>query len=179
MPFFQETLTMLSKLPFAIAILGMIGGVSIAILFGVNEAIFKDAIQDGLSRNAKIQQMTDPQAKAEAIGNEAAKNWRYYQRFHFHATGIGAMSLSLLLFVAFVGAPERLRLVAGYLTAVGGFLYPFIWLFAAIYGPGMGRHEAKEAFALFGYSGGVFLIGAIMILGLAVRYPLRTPKATS
>ena len=168
---------MLRKLPFGIAILGMIGGVCIAILFGVNEDIFKSAIQDGLSLNAKIQRMADPQAKAEAIEKESAKNWRYYQRFHFHSIGIGATSLSLLLFLAFVGAPAPLRHIAGYLTAVGGFFYPFVWLFAAIYGPEMGRHEAKEAFAVFGYAGGVFLVGVVMILGLTVRYPLRIPRS--
>jgi len=41
-----------------------------------------------------------------------------------------------------------------------------------MYGPEMGRHEAKETFAFFGYMGGVFLIGTLLILILSFRYPL-------
>lgn len=165
---------MLARLPFGIAILGMVGGVSIAVLFGLNEDIFKNAIDDGLARNAQIQSIADPEAQARTHAAEAEKNWRYYQRFHFHSTGIGAMSLSLLLCLAFIEAPRRLRQSASWLTAVGGFLYPFVWLFAGIYGPTMGRSEAKEAFALFGYAGGVFLVGVVLTLFLVLRYPLRT-----
>lgn len=57
------------------------------------------------------------------------------------------------------------------LMSIGGLLYPFVWLFAGIYGPEMGRTEAKEAFAIFGYMGGLFLVGAIftLILGIVIR----------
>ncbi len=164
---------MLRKLPFLLAIAGMFGGVFIAILFGVNEDMFQARIAAGLEQNVKIQAMTDPVAKAEKIKVEADKNWRNYQRFHFHATGIGAMMLALLLFLAQVEASEKLKLTAAYLIAIGGFFYPFVWLFAGIYGPQMGRHEAKEAFRIFGYSGGLFLVGALITMGIAARYKIR------
>ena len=150
----------------------MIGGVFIAVLFGVNEEMFKERIQRGLDKNQKIQSMVDPAAKAAKITSEAEKNWRYYQRFHFHATGIGAMMMGLLLFLFRLNAPNRLKDIAAYLVSVGGFLYPFVWLFAGIYGPEMGRTEAKEAFAIFGYMGGVFLLGGLATLGLAYKYDL-------
>jgi hypothetical protein len=63
------------------------------------------------------------------------------------------------------------------MISVGGFLYPFIWLFAGIYGPEMGRNEAKEAFAIFGYMGGVCLLGMIMASYLAIAKELRFPQA--
>jgi hypothetical protein len=165
---------MIRKVPFLLAILGMVGGVFIAILFGVNEDIFKDRIQAGLAQNVKIQAMAEGPEKSAKISSESEKNWRYYQRFHFHATGIGAMMIGLLIFLMFVDAPTKLTATASYLVAVGGFLYPFVWLFAGMYGPEMGRSEAKEAFAIFGYMGGLFLAGGILTLYMTIRYPLRS-----
>jgi hypothetical protein len=52
-------------------------------------------------------------------------------------------------------------------------MYPFVWLFAAMYGPILGRSEAKEAFAIFGYAGGVYLVGLILIFILVAKYPLK------
>lgn len=167
---------MLSKIPYLIAILGMIGGVSIAIVFGANEKLIKDKIANGLAQNAAIDAIEDPARKAEKISEEKDKNWRYYQRYHFHATGIGAMSLSLLLLLGFLQAGDLIRKVAAYFVAFGGFLYPFVWLLAGMYGPEIGRDVAKEKFAVFGYMGGVFLAGAVLTLVLAVLYPVRFPE---
>ena len=164
---------MLQKLPFHLAILGMIGGVFVAILFGINEDMFKSKINEGLSRNVKIQEINDPVVKEAKIKSEADKNWRYYQRFHFHATGIGSMSLALLTFLIFIGGDGRAKIVVAYATSVGGFLYPFVWLFAGLFGPEMGRDEAKESFAFFGYMGGLFLLGAIGVLVLSIVRPVR------
>jgi hypothetical protein len=166
---------MLKKIPYMLALLGMTGGVFIAILFGVNEDIFKDKIKVGLQNNVKIQQMEDEGAKAEMLAAEAAKNWRYYQRFHFHATGIGAMSLATLVFLMFLGAPEKQKLITSYAVSIGGFLYPFVWLGAALYGPEIGRGAAKEAFAFFGYMGGVFLLGLVATIVLTVKHDVGRP----
>ena len=160
---------MLQRIPFALAALGMFGGVLIAIFFGIGEDWFKDRIAAGLERNAVIQAIEDPAARAAEVAAEKSKCWRYYLRYHFHATGLGAMSLALLLLVNRMRASRTLERVASYLVAIGGLLYPFVWLFAAIYGPEMGRHEAKEAFALFGYSGGLVLVGIALILFLIFR----------
>lgn len=167
---------MLQKIPFLITIFGIILGVFIAILFGVNEDMFKEKIKDGLSRNVKIQQIEDAAEKDAKIKSESEKNWRYYQRFHFHSTGIGAMALGLLLLLAFVGAPGNLKNIVNLAISVGGVLYPFVWLFAGLYGPEMGRDQAKEAFAFFGYMGGVFLLGSIGALVLTAKYPLKFAK---
>jgi uncharacterized membrane protein YedE/YeeE len=45
---------MTSRIPFVIAILTLISGVFISIIFGVNEDFFKDKIKEGLSKNEKI-----------------------------------------------------------------------------------------------------------------------------
>ena len=161
---------MTRKIPFFLAILSMIGGVFISILFAVNEEMFIRRIHAGLEKNIKIQQISSEQERLAKITTETEKNWRYYQRFHFHATGIGAMMLGLLLFLSSLNAPSSFVIVAKYMVSIGGFLYPFVWLFAGIYGPEMGRSEAKESFALFGYMGGVFLAGGVWTLWLGLRY---------
>ncbi len=160
---------MLQRIPFAMAILSMAGGVFIAILFGVNEEFFLDRIKVGLEKNVKVQAITSPEEKATKIKSETDKNWRYYQRYHFHATGIGAMMMGMLLFLSQLKLSPKSFYPPAYLLAVGGLLYPFVWLFAGIYGPEMGRSEAKEAFAIFGYMGGLFLVGSLWTLVLSLK----------
>ncbi len=161
---------MIKRIPFFLALLSIVGGVFISILFAVNEDLFQKNITAGLEKNVKIQSITDATEKAAKMKGEQDKNWRYYQRFHFHATGIGAMMMGILLLLAGLKAPKNLVTIASYMVAVGGFLYPFVWLFAGIYGPEMGRSEAKEAFAIFGYMGGVFLVGGILSMFLSLKY---------
>ena len=164
------------RLPYIIALLGMILGVFISILFGANEGIFKDKIARDLNQNEQITQIVDTTEREAKLTAEKSKNWRYYQRYHFHATGISGISLATLLLLAFSLAPATIKLVASYLVSLGGFFYPFVWLFAAMYGPIMGRTEAKESFAIFGYMGGVFLVGLIIAIVLFTKYPFRFQK---
>lgn len=169
---------MKEKIPFIITLLSMICGVFIAILFGVNESIFKEQISRDLYANEKIMSIVDEAERNEKIKTEENKNWRYYQRFHFHSTGISAMSLGALILLAFSLAPKNLGLASSYMISLGGFFYPFVWLFAGIYGPVMGRSAAKEAFAIFGYMGGVFLFGLILATFILIKYPIKFFKKT-
>jgi hypothetical protein len=164
---------MKQKIPFILALLGMVGGVSISILFGINESIFKDKITSDLKLNKKIMSIVNTTERESKIDKEESKVWRYYQRFHFHSTGISAMTLSALILLTFSMAPSIFKLIASYMISAGGFLYPFVWLFAALYGPIMGRSEAKESFAIFGYMGGLFLLGLFFALTILIRYPVK------
>lgn len=167
---------MIARIPFVIALLTLIGGVFISILFGFNEEYFKNKINEGLSKNEKISLIQDAVEKDAVLKSESDKNWRYYQRFHFHATGIGSIMMGVLLFISFSSAPERLKNITSYAVSIGGFLYPFVWLFAAIYGPELGRAVAKEKYAIFGYMGGLFLIGLLLSLYIALKYSLKPNK---
>ena len=164
---------MIRKIPFLLAILGMAGGVLIAIFFATNEDGFQTKIRAGLEKNAKIMEIADPAKREEKISKDSGRFWKYYQRFHFHATGIGAMMMGLLLFLTRLNAPVKFVTLSSYMVSLGGFLYPFVWLFAGIYGPEMGAEEAKEAFAIFGYMGGIFLVGTILTFILALRFDLK------
>jgi uncharacterized membrane protein len=150
----------------------MVSGVFISILFGVNEDLFKNKIQEGLSQNQKIMKISDEVVREEKIKQESSKNWRYYQRFHFHATAIGSMSIAILVLLSFIHAPAKFKVVTSWLIGLGGLLYPFVWLFAAIYGPIMGRSQAKEAFKIFAFGGGAYLVGLLILVFLLLKYPL-------
>lgn len=151
-----------TKIPIALAILTMISGVSIAVLFGANEELFKGTIERQLLANPKYSSIQDHVEQKKQMSAEQDKVWRYYQRFHFHATGIGAMSLAALTFLLLLTSASVLRTISAWMLAVGGFLYPYVWLFAAIWGPEIGRSAAKEKFAVLGYMGGVFLVGLVL-----------------
>ncbi len=166
---------MKTKLPILLTLFAIIGGVFISILFGANEDLFKNRIQEGLNKNIKIQAIADTGEREAKIKSEAEKNWRYYQRYHFHANGIASLTLAVIILLAFIEAKKSHLLLASYLVSVGGFLYPFVWLLAALYGPEMGRSEAKEPFAIFGYMGGVYLVGIVFSLYLAITRPWKAP----
>lgn len=161
---------MATKTLFGIPVMGIILGTFIAILFGVNEDLFKGYIKDSLNANVKIQSIEDPAARAKKIEQEKSKNWRYFQRFHFHSTGISSMALVLLLLLGFIREKKlKIKRIIGYTIAIGGFLYPFVWLFAGYFGPVIGRSHAKEKFVIFAYMGGVFLVGVIAQLWLLFK----------
>ena len=169
---------MKQKLPFLLTLTSMFAGVLISIFFAVNEDIFKNKINDGLAKNTKIQSIMDPAEKSSKIKAEAEKNWRYYQRFHFHSTGISSMTLGVLVLLIFINAPTLLTTICSFMVSIGGLLYPFVWLFAGIYGPEMGREEAKEAFAIFGYMGGIYLLGIMLAIFLLIKFPFNFSKKT-
>ena len=164
---------MKQKFPFILTIFSMILGVFIAILFGVNEQLFKGKIKRDLGNNEKIMSIVDEGKRSAKLNAEASKNWRYYQRFHFHSTGIASMALGVLILLSFSMGSNTLKLVSSYMVSIGGFLYPFVWLGAAMYGPILGRGPAKEAFAFFGYMGGIFLLGLLLSLFILIKYPLK------
>lgn len=161
------------KKQFIIVIISLILGNLIAVFFGVNEDLFKNQIANDLKTNSKILAIEDLEKREKKIDKEKSKNWRYYQRFHFHSTGIGAISLGVLFLLMLINSHNILKIISSYMISIGGALYPFIWLFAAIYGPSMGRSEAKEAFAIFGYMGGIYLVGLTITLFLLCKYPLK------
>jgi len=164
---------MLKKVPFILTLLGIVSGIFISILFAINEPLFKNKIAQDLLQNPKVLTMTSQDEKNKYIEKEAEKIWRYYQRFHFHSTGIAAMALGVLILIAFSQGPQKIKLLLSYMVSTSGFLYPFVWLFAALYGPLLGRDAAKEKFALLGYMGGVFMLAVVLVAILLAKYPVK------
>jgi uncharacterized membrane protein YuzA (DUF378 family) len=93
------------------------------------------------------------------------KIWRYAQRAHFHAVGIGAFSLGLVLLTAFTGLGAGLKRVTATLVGMSG-LYALGWFCMFLLAPDIGRDPAHEAaiVKLFVYLGTGALLTGLGIL---------------
>ncbi|MCP4409867.1 MAG: hypothetical protein GY807_19400 [Gammaproteobacteria bacterium] len=142
------------KLGLALVLLGLVFGVGMGISFGINEDMYKDFIAEGVAANPEVH---DAKSKA--------KIWRYAQRAHFHATGIAAFSLGLVILVMFSEMKARVKAISSVLIGLGSF-YPLAWFTMFLLAPSIGRDSAHhyiltEIFTYIGVGG--LLTGAILL----------------
>lgn len=149
------------KLGLAIVLVGLLFGVGMGIVFGVNEDLFKDYIAQGIMANPNVHDTKSPD-----------KIWRYAQRAHFHATGIAAFSLGLVILVMFSTLKPNYKKASAILLGLSSF-YPLSWLNMFLLAPSIGRgpahaHILTEIFAYTGVGGlllGAFFLCANLFLG--------------
>lgn len=150
------------KIGLALVLLSLSFGVGMGISFGVNEDIYKSYIAEGIQVHPDVHD-----EKSED------KIWRYAQRAHFHATGIAAFSLGLIILVMFSGMKTGLKTVSSILIGLGGF-YPLGWFAMFLLAPSIGRgaahhHLLTQVFTYVGVGGlllGAFFLFASLFLGL-------------
>jgi hypothetical protein len=116
-----------------LAMLTLIFGIGMGVLFGANEDGVKDFIADGIASHAALHD-----AKSES------KIWRYAQRAHFHATGVSAFALVLILITGLTSLSAKTKLLTATLIGVGSF-YPFSWFSMFLLSPSLGRDGAHHA----------------------------------
>ncbi len=120
------------KIGLFLALSLLIFGVSMGIGFGIAEDSFKDFIAQGVAAYPDVHDE-----------KSTSKIWRYAQRAHFHATGISAFSLVLILLVLFSSLKDKMKTVAS--TAIGLVgLYPLAWFTMFILSPTIGRSAAHH-----------------------------------
>ena len=146
------------KVGLALVMLGLLFGIGLGVTFGVNEAFFETYVAQGIAAHPKIHD-----------ANSAEKIWRYAQRAHFHATGIAAFSIGLLLLVSESSLKQRFKTITAVLIGLGG-LYPLAWLTMFIVAPSIGRdaahtHLMTELLTYIGV-GGLLLGIAILLVNL-------------
>ena len=95
----------------ALVLLGLLFGIALGVYFGVNEDAVQAYIANGIAAHPALHD-----------AHSQDKIWRLVQRAHFHATGIGAFSLSLLLLVAMCDLMPMLKKAAS--TLIGLSAYP-------------------------------------------------------
>ncbi len=117
----------------AIAIATLLFGIGMGILFGVNEDGVKGWINAGIAAHPELHD-----------AKSADKIWRYAQRAHFHATGIGAFTLALIAVLSLSAMKKRLKKISAILIGLGG-LYPMAWFSMFLLSPSMGRGAAHYA----------------------------------
>jgi hypothetical protein len=143
------------KIGLALVLLGLLFGIGLGVTFGVNEAFFETYIAQGIAAHPAVHDASSPE-----------KIWRYAQRAHFHATGIAAFSIGLLLLVSASSLRDRFKTVAAALIGLGG-LYPLAWLTMFIVAPSIGRdaahvHPVTELLTYVGVGG--LLLGVAVLL---------------
>ncbi|MEQ1812990.1 MAG: hypothetical protein ABL860_00855 [Candidatus Nitrotoga sp.] len=150
------------KIGLALVMLGLLFGIGLGIAFGINEAFFKNYVVQGIAVHPELHDANSPE-----------KIWRYAQRAHFHATGIAAFSIGLLLLVSASNLKQSLKPITAVLIGLGG-LYPFAWFTMFIVAPSIGReaahaHPVTELLTFIGVGGlllGIAILLANIFIGL-------------
>lgn len=142
------------KVGLLITLLSLLFGVGMGVVFGANEKVFKNYISENVEANP-------------AVHDEKSKDkiWRYVQRSHFHASGIAAYSLALLLIILFSKMKDQYKSLSSTLIGVGT-LYPLSWFVMYLTAPIIGRTEAKSLIlteSIVYISVTAFVIGLFMI----------------
>jgi hypothetical protein len=115
------------KAGLAIVLIGLFFNIGLGISFGVNEDAYKDYVAEGVAAHPQFHDETS-----------AEKIWRYALRTHFHAGGIAAFCLGLILLVRFSDLSRRLQKISSILIGLGS-VYPLAWLSMFILSPSIGR----------------------------------------
>lgn len=150
----------------ALVLLGLVFGIAMGIAFGVCEDSFKDYVKVGIAANSEVHD-----AKSQD------KIWRYAQRAHFHATGISAFSLGLLILLMHSTLSAGRQKAVSILIGLGSF-YPMAWLTMYVLAPSVGRqaahsHVLTEIFTFVGVGG---LTIGIVYLSLNLVFGFFTSK---
>lgn len=142
------------KIGLLLVMLTLVFGIGMGVTFGVAEDSIQSYISDGVAAHADVHD-----------ANSSGKIWRYAQRAHFHATGIAAFSIGLVLLVMHSSLKRKLKSAAAILIGLGG-LYPLSWFSMFILAPSMGRNAAHhhimtELFTFVGVGGLLLGIGIL------------------
>ncbi len=137
-----------------LAMLTLIFGIGMGVVFGANEDAVKDYIKEGVAQHAG---MHDDQSES--------KIWRYAQRAHFHATGVGAFALGMIVLAGLSNMSRTLKMTTSVLIGIGSF-YALAWLSMFLLSPSMGRGAAHEALltkAVTSVTVGAMLLGVALL----------------
>ena len=150
------------KIGLFLVILTLLFGIGLGISFGVAEDPIKSYISEGVASHADVHD-----------DKSNSKIWRFVQRAHFHATGISAFSIGLVLLIMLSSLKRKLKTISSVLVGLGG-LYPLSWFTMFILAPTIGRDAAHhyiltELLTYIGIGGlllGIIILCANLFLGM-------------
>lgn len=143
------------KVGLAIVLIGLFFSVGLGISFGVNEDAYQEYVAEGIAAHPELHN-----------ASSADKIWRYALRTHFHAGGIAAFCLGLIILVMFSDLSRRLKNISSISIGLGS-VYPLAWLSMFFLAPSIGRGAAHEhiltkLFTLVGVAG--LLLGSLILV---------------
>ncbi len=150
------------KIGLFLVMVTLVFGIALGVAFGIAEDSVKSYIFDGVASHADLHD-----------DKSNSKIWRYAQRSHFHATGIAAFSIGLVLLIMISSLKRKLKTLASVLIGLGG-LYPLSWFTMFILAPSIGRsaahhHIITETFTYIGVGGlllGITILCANLFLNM-------------
>jgi hypothetical protein len=150
-------------------------GTGLGMAFGIYEDQIKDALMADVTAHSQVHVQTP-----DNIKKQVGDGWRYIQRAHFHAQGLGALGVGIIvvLGLSWVSAPVKKWVALA--TGVGALLYPFTWLLMGLRIGSMGNKAAHAsvdwlaAVSIPLFFGGMML--TLLVLFLGWLYPQRMPK---
>lgn len=156
------------KFGLAMVLLGLLFGIGLGVTFGLNEDLYQGHIAAGIAAHPELH-------------DAGSKNtiWRWVQRAHFHATGIGAFSLGLILVLALSTMKAQWKNVTAVLIGLGE-LYPLSWFTMYWLAPSIGRKAAHQHWLVdtLTYIGvGGLLLGLALLLANLFLHAFAEPPA--
>jgi len=119
------------KIGLCLALLCLLMNIGMGVLFGVNEDLIQNYIKAGIDAHPDLLQARNQ----EGI-------WRWFQRAHFHAGGIGAFTLGLVIVTSLTNMTAARKQITAVLIGLSIF-YPLAWLTMAIMAPQLGTKGAR------------------------------------
>jgi uncharacterized membrane protein YuzA (DUF378 family) len=138
----------------ALVLLCLMMGIGMGISFGVNEDLYQNFIASGIAAHPELHDATSQSAI-----------WRWALRAHFHASGVGAFGLGLVILVALSGMSNLRKRITAIMIGLGG-LYPMAWFAMFCVAPSIGRKAAHHHWlveALTYISVGGLLLGMLSL----------------
>ncbi len=161
-----------------LGILTLLYGFGLGIAFGG----FEDSIQTRLRNSAIAVKDTVYNSDETRMKPVLDKSWKYMQRAHLHAGGLGASSLALILVAALAGPPVWLLRVVSVGLGGGSLGYSLYWMWAGLRAPTLGgTGPAKESLSWLAVpSSGALIAGTVLVLYIVIAAMLRpsTPGST-
>jgi len=158
-----------------ISFLAIVVGTGLGMAFG----LYEDQIKDGLLADVKAHPQIHEQTP-DNFKKQVGDGWRYFQRAHFHAQGLGALGVGIIVVLALSWVSASVKKWLALATGVGALLYPFCWLLMGLRIGSMGKQAAHAsvdwlaALSIPLFFGGMML--TLLILFLGWLFPQAMPR---
>ena len=119
------------RIGLGLALLAILMNIALGALFGLHEDWFQAYIKAGIDAHPDLLQARNQ----DGI-------WRWVERAHFHAGGIGAFSLGLVLTTAMTGMSDLRKQVTAALIGLS-ICYPLAWYTMFVMAPQIGTKAAR------------------------------------
>ena len=155
-----------SSLGLILAVLTVLFGQAMGIVFGYNEGAIKSRLKaDAVAVRSTLYKSDDAAMKAVLD-----KSWVYMQRAHLHAGGMGTTALGCIILLCVLGVSPRVTATISTALGAGGFGYSVYWMWAGFRAPALGgTTAAKEPLKWLAMpSSGAFVLATLAVLVLLV-----------